>query len=115
MDITTFRKFCQDPKAKEFEGVRQEVVIELFPRDEFIQPPTFINEAVDEAEKPITAKDCAALICRLGFAQAFKPDRHDFIMLAERLDFTIAMAHSELWFKDMLRLPWAVEKVKIIF
>ena len=105
MDITTFRKFCQDPEAKEFEGVRQDVVIEFFPRDEFVKPPTFINEGVHTESKPITAEDRAALRCRLDLARAFQRGRHHLLALFGNLDVTIVEALCKLWTEGMLCLP----------
>jgi len=103
MDITTLRQFCVHPSRH-----RKHIVIELFPKDDFIIPPPFINQGLSQ-HKRLTFQDRMEISYRLHHVDSAKG------YLYHGIDRKVYRALLELWKAELPNLPRFVQTVDVIY
>lgn len=104
MDIRTFQDFCSRPNRH---GDRQVLILELFPRRDFCDPPPELSDPIFNPNDTITAQERQLLHQRQGSTLTMDAIPAD-------VDHKIYKGLTKLWLKELPHLPKHVKRVEII-
>ena len=120
MDLTAFRAFSSDPNAAKYADTT-EIVVEIFPKQDFISPPSFINEVIDCPFGNIDQNERTLLLNRMLYQITPHSTRHTVSATTTVANIGLVLADSkvvgslsQLWTREMKRLPKQVRKVDVI-
>jgi hypothetical protein len=106
MDFRTFRHFCANPDDSIYAAVKDELVIELFSQDDFLVPPSELDDTT-KVHHPLTQRHRVDI--------NFRDQRWLHSPSHLIVDMCLFSGMLDLWITELTKLPNFVKKLTVLF